>query len=143
MIRGRRNILGILFFIYFLFYVLSPLCYAEDGLKKSDGGYAITYAAKYGTKNIHVIWEFVLSTLFQKENRENNNSGVQLIIKKDRAVLGSNGIVKIVQPELTETKCNALIYTYEGLSTPAVQLPDYDCRNGFYRLSSGLSPPRV
>ncbi|MDA8214659.1 MAG: hypothetical protein M0Z64_05210, partial [Nitrospiraceae bacterium] len=68
--RRKRHIITFLFLVYFLLYVVSPLCYAEDGLSEDS---TITDAAKYDTPlipplsrgelkgGVRVIWELILS----------------------------------------------------------------------------------
>lgn len=45
--RSKRHIITFLFLVYFLLYVVSPLCYAEDRISEES---TITHSAKYDTK---------------------------------------------------------------------------------------------
>ncbi len=141
MICGKRHIFGILFFIYFLLYIVSPLCYAKDRLSELDGDYAIAHTSKCDTKKICVVWELILSKLFQPKNDENNYSGIHFFIKKSPTVISSNNITKISHPEFTESDNKILIYSSPEPLIFIVQPKDNDHRDGFCCLSSGLSPP--
>lgn len=135
----KRHIITLLFLVYFLLYVVSPLCYAEDGLSEDS---TITHAAKYDIKNIRVIWELILSKLSQKEDREDNHSGVHFFIKKARAVLSSNNTVKTAQSESEVISLDNLFPRVESVAF-YIEFTDADPQQGFYSSFSGLSPPRV
>lgn len=137
--RSKRHIITFLFLIYFLLYVVSPFCYAEDRLNE-DG--IITHAAKHDTKNIRVIWELILSKLSQKENAEDNSSGVQFFIKKASVVLSSNNTVKAAQSESEAPPLNDHFPRMESVTFSA-EFTDVDPQHGFRSSFSGLSPPRV
>lgn len=139
MILGKRHIFGILFFIYFLLYVVSPFCYAEDRLNENS---TVTHAAKYDIKKIRVIWELILSKLSQKEDAEDSHSGVHFFIKKARAVLSSNNTVKASQSESEVPPLNDHFPRVESVTFSA-GVADADPQKGFYSSFSGLSPPRV
>ena len=138
MIFRKRNIFNFLFLVYFLLYVISPICYAEDGLNEK---FIIAHETKQDTKNLRVIWELILSKLLRKDYSENNDSGVQLIIKKARAVLSSNNITKTAQAEF-EVADNAAT-PYAVSSDVLSPLADPKPQNGSYLSFSGLSPPVV
>lgn len=135
----KRHIITLLFLVYFLLYVVSPLCYAEEGLSEDS---TITHAAKYDIKNIRVIWELILSKLSQKEDREYNHSGVHFFIKKARAVLSSNNTVKTAQSESEVISLDNLFPRVESVAF-YIEFTDADPQQGFYSSFSGLSPPRV
>jgi hypothetical protein len=135
----KRYIITFLFLVYFLLYVVSPLCYAEDRLSEDS---TITHAAKHNTKNIRVIWELILSKLAQKEDTEDSRPGVHFFIKKARAVLNSNNTVKAAQSECAVSSFNNLVFFEESL-TPLFLLPEPIPQKGFHSSFSGLSPPHV
>lgn len=136
----KRYIFTFLFLVYFLLYVVSPLCYAEDGLSEDS---TITHAAKFNIKNIRVIWELILSKLSQKEDAEDSRSGVHFFIKKARAVLSSNNTVKAAQQSESEVPpLNDHFPRMESVTFFA-GVADADPQRGFYSSFSGLSPPRV
>lgn len=135
----KRHTITLLFLVYFILYVVSPLCYAEDRLSEDS---TITHAAKYDIKNIRVIWELILSKLSQKEDREDNHSGVHFFIKKARAVLSSNNTVKAVKSESEVLSLNNLFPRVESVAF-YIEFTDADLQSGFYSSFSGLSPPRV
>lgn len=139
MIFRKRNIIKFLFLIYFLLYVVSPFCYAEDRLSEDS---AITHAAKYDIKKIRVIWELILSKLSQKENADDSRSGMHFFIKKARAVLSSNNTVKAAQSESDVSPINDHFQRIESVTFSAV-FTEADPQRGFYSAFSGLSPPRV
>jgi hypothetical protein len=136
---GKRYIFTFLFLFYFLLYVVSPLCYAEDRISKDS---TITHAAKHNTKNIRVIWELILSKLSQKEDTEDSSSGVHFFIKKARAVLSSNNTAKAAQSESEVPPLNDYFQRIESVTFSA-EFTDADPQQGFYSSFSGLSPPRV
>ncbi len=135
----KRNIITFLFLFYFLLYVVSPFCYAEDRLSEDS---AITHTAKYDIKNIRVIWELILSKLSQKENTEDSRSSVHFFIKKARAVLSSNNTVKAAQPESEVPPLNDHFPRVESVTFSA-WFTDAGPQHGFRSLFSGLSPPLV
>lgn len=149
--RRKRHIITFLFLFYFLLYVVSPFCYAEDGLSEDS---TITDAAKYDTPlipplsrgelkgGVRVIWELILSKLSQKEDTEDNRSGVHFFIKKARAVLSSNNTVKAAQSESEVPPLNDHFPQMESVTFSA-EFTDADPQQGFYSSFSGLSPPRV
>jgi hypothetical protein len=139
MIFRKRNIIKFLFLIYFLLYVVSPFCYAEDRISEDS---TITHTAKHNTKNIRVIWDLILSKLAQKENAEDNSSGVQFFIKKARAVLSSDNTVKAAQSESEVPPLNDHFPRMESVTFSA-EFTDADPQKGFHSSFSGLSPPRV
>ncbi|BCB95431.1 hypothetical protein JZK55_03530 [Dissulfurispira thermophila] len=136
--RRRKHIITFLFLVYFFLYVVSPLCYAEDRL---DEGSQISHAAKCNIKNIRIIWELVLSRLTQNENADDSNSGVKFFIKKARAVLSLNNIVKLLQESAVPPIDNCFLRT-ESVAFFA-ELADVSYQQGFYLSFSGLSPPQV
>lgn len=147
----KRYIFTFLFLVYFLLYVVSPLCYAEDGLSEDS---TITHAAKYNTPlipplsrgelkgGVCVIWELILSKLSQKEDREDSHSGLHFFIKKARAVLSSNNIVKAAQSESVVPQLNDHFLRIESV-TFSSGVADADPQKGFYSSFSVLSPPCV
>lgn len=147
----KRYILTFLFLVYFLLYVVSPLCYAEDGLSEDS---TITHAAKYNTSlipplsrgelkgGVRVIWELILSRLSQKEDTEDSRSGLHFFIKKARAVLNLNNTVKAAQSESEVPPLSDYFPRIESITFSA-GIADADPQCGFYSSFSGLSPPRV
>ncbi len=135
----KKHIFKFLFLVYFLFYVVSPLCYAKERLNEGD---VIAHTTKHETKNIRVIWELILSKLFQQDNTEDNPSNVHFFIKKARAVLGSNNITKIAQSESAISSLNEFSPPEESL-IPLFQPIDLKPQDGIYSVSSGRSPPSV
>ena len=133
----KGNIIRLFFLVYFIIYVISPLCYAEDRLTESS---AITRNAKYNIKNIRVIWELTLSRLFQKENQEDSRSGAHFFIKKARAVLCFNKSVKTLQPDSELPYLNSFVFNTENVSflPPTKSIAS---QNLFLSIFSGLSPP--
>lgn len=149
--RRKRHIITFLFLVYFLLYIVSPLCYAEDSLSEDS---TIMHAAKYDTPlipplskgklkgSVRIIWELILSKLSQKEDAEDSRSSVQFFIKKARAVLNSNNTVKAAQSESAVPMLNDYSPQIESVTFSA-EITDADPQQGFYLLFSGLSPPRV
>jgi hypothetical protein len=122
-----------------LLYVVSPFCYAEDRISEDS---TITHAAKYDIKNIRVIWELILSKLSQKEDTEDNRSGVHFFIKKAKAVISSNNTVKAAQSESELPQLNDHFPRIESVTFSTV-FANANPQQGFYSLFSGLSPPHA
>ncbi|MEW6214300.1 MAG: hypothetical protein AB1478_03720 [Nitrospirota bacterium] len=135
---GKRNFFKILFLIYFLLYVVSPICYVENRLNEDN---KITRETGYDVKNVVFIWELIVSKLLQQENLIDKPSNVRFLIKKPRAVLDTDNITKVTQTEST-TYLDDPIPSLKPL-IPLVQLPKPDSQDGFYLTFSGLSPPSV
>lgn len=135
----KRYIFTFLFLAYFLLYAVSPLCYANDILSEEG---LITHSTKHNTKNIRVIWELILSGLFQKENPEDSRSGAHFFIKKARAVLSSSNILKTAQQESESSYLSNFNFSGE-VFPPLYHSVNIAPQKGFYRSFSGLSPPRV
>lgn len=147
----KRYFFTFLFLVYFLLYVVSPLCYANDRL--SEGG-LITHSTKHNTPlipplsrgelkgGVRVIWELILSGLFQKENPEDRGPDVHFLIKKARAVLSSSNILKTAQQESESSYLSNFNFSGEVFS-PLSHSVNIASQKGFYRSFSGLSPPRV
>ncbi len=128
-----------LFLAYFLIYVLSPFCFADNQLNVNT---AITSNTEHNTSSIHVIWELVFSEIFQKENAEDNNVNVRAIIKKARAVLRADNSLKLAHSEFTPSIQNDVVPLLEPLST-LMQFLTLNPQKGFCISFSGPSPPSV
>lgn len=135
----KKYFFTVLFLVYFLLYVVSPLCYANDRLSEEG---LITHSTKHNTKNIRVIWELILSGLFQKENPEDRGPDVHFLIKKARAVLSSSNILKTAQQESESSYLSNFSFSGE-VFPPLSHSVNIAPQKGFYRSFSGLSPPRV
>ncbi|RJQ56807.1 MAG: hypothetical protein C4526_00865 [Nitrospiraceae bacterium] len=133
----KKNIFILLFSVYFLFYILSPLCLAEDGIPESSSD---SFKTTLNAKNIRVIWEMVLSDFFSSSEDESGRANVHILIKKARALVSSNSIVKQTPSESSEFDCSDFAFTrgFYSLSDRYTK-PEY--RTGSYSSVSGLSPP--
>jgi hypothetical protein len=147
----KKYTITFLFLFYFLLYVVSPLCYAEDRISEDS---IITHAAKYNTPlipplsrgelkgGVRVIWELILSKFSQKEDAEDGSPDVRFFIRKARAVLSSNNTIKVAQSESGAPPLNDHFQRIESVTFSA-EFTDVDPQRGFYSSFSGLSPPRV
>ncbi|MFN3479444.1 MAG: hypothetical protein ACK415_03570 [Thermodesulfovibrionales bacterium] len=133
----KRHFITFLFLFYFSFYVISPLCYTENGISEDT---AITHATKHSTKKIRIIWELILSKLSQKEDAADNGSEVQFFVKKARAVLSSNNIEKTAQSESEVLSFDNPFPPVESVAFH-IEFADTDPQSGFFSSFSGLSPP--
>lgn len=138
--RQKRRIFKFLLLIYFLIYVVSPLCYTGDQLYEDC---IIIHETKNNTKNIVFIWGLIISKIFQQEDSADDPSdNVRLLLKKKRAVLWSNNTTKIKQSESAVSTPNEFISPIEPLRT-LVELTNSTPQNSSHPSFSGLSPPIV
>jgi len=137
--QGKR-IAVLLFSVYFLSYVLSPFCLAEDGIPESS---LTSYKTNHNEKNIRVIWELILSNFFHEKNEnENSRSNVQILIKKGRALVSSGNFVKLSPSGSAEFDYNDIIFPLKYYSSSDQHTkPEY--QTGSYLSVSGLSPPSL
>ncbi|RJQ23970.1 MAG: hypothetical protein C4560_00625 [Nitrospiraceae bacterium] len=135
MLFYRRRIIASLFSVYFLLYLLSPICYTEDGLPGAS-----VYQANLNTKSVRVIWELILSKHLTPEDAGSNQPNVQLLIKKARALVSSNNIVKPTPSKPAEFDYNDNTFP-QNFFTLSYQDTKPECRTGSYLSVSGISPP--
>ncbi len=133
----KKHFFRFLFIFYFLFYAISPLCYSialnETAVIKGE--------INHDFKKIRLfLWDLIYSTVLQREAPEDNSSNVCLI-KKARAILGSDTTTKITR-EYSASSENTFILPETQLYITFVLIPNSPF-GGFYPLFSGLSPPSV
>lgn len=151
MIFRKKNIIKFLLPVYFLLYIVSPLCYAEDRLSEDS---SINHAAKYNAslpspltmgesgEGISVIWELILPNRSHKKDTEDRCPGVHFFIKKGRAVLSSKNTIKAAQLESEAPSLTDYFPRIESVISSA-GVVDAAPQHGFYSSFSGLSPPRI
>jgi len=137
----KRHILTLLFSAYFLLYVLSPLCFAQDGLHDDS---PVVYKTYPNTKNIRVIWELILTNIYKKgqDNNGNRQAHVQLLLKKAKALVNSGSTVKLSKSVSAEIFPGD-IWSYPGYAASFVPFEKPLFQGFTCLLSSGLSPPAV
>jgi len=134
---GRRHTFSLIFLIFFCCYVISPICYVDSRFNPTGN---ILHKTNFDIKRIGVVWEFLISRLFNKENAEDSRSNVNFLIKKARAVLISNSIEKISFVKyLISFAANFIIPEGSFASTDKLSSPSPD--SGHILTFSGLSPP--
>jgi hypothetical protein len=133
----KRHIVTFLFSIYFALYVLSPICYTEDGL---SGNNAAAYQTNLNLKGIRIIWELILSKHLTNKDAERSQPNVQFLIKKARALVVSNSIVNLTPSESAEFDYNDSIFS-SNFYTPIDHHTKPEYRTGSYLSVSGISPP--
>lgn len=133
----RRNTFSLIFLIFFCCYVISPICYIDNRLNHTG---KILNKKNFDIKRIGVVWEFLISKLFSKENTEESRSNVKFLIKKARAILSSNSIEKIsFDKYLLSYAVN--FTTQEGSDASTDNLSSQSPDAGYILTFSGLSPP--
>jgi hypothetical protein len=133
----KRRIIAFLFSIYFLLFVLSPVCFTVDG---QAGNNAIFHQTNLNTKNIRVVWELILSKYSANNDDEGSRTNVQLLIRKARALVSSNSIVKLTPSESAEFDYSDNTFS-QNFHVSLDQRTKPECRTGSYLSVSGLSPP--
>lgn len=137
----KRHVLTLVFSAYFVLYVLSPMCFTQDGVTDEV---PVAYQANSGTKNIRIIWELVLSNIFSQRHNEKENSQphVQLLIKKARALTSTGST-----PKFTKSGFAGISPDDIFMQSRYVSLFVCDSDTSFQGItclkSSGLSPPAV
>jgi hypothetical protein len=135
-IRGKHTF-SLIFLIFFCCYVISPICYVDNRLHHTG---EILNKANFDIKRIGVVWEFLISKLFSKENSEDSRPNVRFLIKKARAVLSSNSIEKISFAKYLLSF--AVTFTNpEGSYASTDKLSSSSPDAGYILTFSGLSPP--
>lgn len=132
----KRDILIFLFLIHFLFYAVSPICYADDQL--SEGG-TIICRPGVGIKNGFFTWELIFSKFIYHNASSGSLPTIQFIIKKARAILESNDITKILHGNFI-LKIKLFTVFIVQLWLAFIQIPSLS-HVDFYPFFSGLSPP--
>ncbi|MEW6602274.1 MAG: hypothetical protein AB1499_14980 [Nitrospirota bacterium] len=137
MLNRKRHVSTFLFSIFFLLYVASPFCFTKEGLPTE--GDPSAYQLNFSIKNIRVVWELFHSG-HDRQRDSDGSHDVQLLIKKARAVVSTNGNVKYTVSESAESGFNEIIYP-QKIYTP-LTLDDIPSSRSVIHLSvSGLSPP--
>ena len=133
----KRHRFSLIFLIFFCCYVISPFCYVDNQLNQTG---EILNKTNLDIKRMGVVWEFLISKLFNKENTEDSRPNVKFLINKARAVLSSNSIEKIsfakylLSYTINLTNPEGSYADTDKLSSPS---PDA----GYILTFSGLSPP--
>jgi len=133
----KRHAVTILFSVYFLFYVLSPFCFTNDGLSDSSES---AYRLNLSIKNIRVVWGLFLSGSDEQKDEGGSRHNVQLLIRKARALVSTNSIVKFTPPESAEFVFNEIDFSPK-FCTSLSRYTRQEHRTGFCLSVSGLSPP--
>jgi len=142
--RNKQIIFTTLFLIYFIVYAISPLSGTFTG--KSDiTNSSVPRRAVSFAENLHIwSWELIFSEFSEKDNSSHSPSRVGVLIRKARAIIPEDTVMKSLPLEK-----NVLIP--KNLLPLPVDLPSGVTvffsigRNlkGFCSLYSGLSPPFV
>jgi len=133
----RRHTFSLIFLVFFCCYVISPICYVNNRLNHTG---EILNKKNFDIKRIGVVWEFLVSKLFNKENTEESRLNVKFLIKKACAVLSSNSIEKI--SFVKYLLCFAANFTTsEGSDASIDKLSSPSPDTGYILTFSGLSPP--
>jgi hypothetical protein len=139
MLFRKRHAVAVLFSIYFLFYVLSPFCFTKDGLNDGNGS---SYQLNLSLKNIRVVWGLFLPGRDKQKDTAGGGNNVQLLIRKARALVGTNSVVKFTPPEYAEFVFNEIDFSPRSRASLALYArPEY--RTASYLSVSGLSPPSL
>jgi hypothetical protein len=132
-----RRILKFLFLFYFVVYALSPLCYPFTQTKEA------VLVSKETKTDFQDIRLFLWQTVWQKvipQEESSDNTGDICFIRKTRAILGSDHVIKMKEYSAssehtfvlpTTQLCMTLVFN--------LVLP----HRVFYPFLSGLSPPAV
>lgn len=126
-----------LFSIYFLFYVLSPFCFTNDGL--SEGGES-TYQLNFNMKNLRVVWGLFLSAPDKQRDPGAGGYDVQVLIRKARALVTTNSIVKFAPSDSAEFVFSEIDFSPQGCTSSARYSTGEHPAGPCLRVS-GLSPP--
>ncbi|MBI4687823.1 MAG: hypothetical protein HY756_08610 [Nitrospirae bacterium] len=125
-----------LFLVYFLFYVVSPVCCAGSQLTED---FAITSETSRNVNNVHIVWELIFLKL-TKDKDAKDPLNVHFLIKKKRAVLRTNNLLKIAQQELSVSTASADVVFLELTASLSNTIRPYH-KDEPIILFSGLSPP--
>ena len=136
---SKAYVLRFLFLIHFLFYTLSPLCYADTHMGKEQ---AKPCEKKYEIENFGLLlWEVVFTKLFPDDGPNGDDGNVRLLLKKARAVVNDN--ISKTAPEHAVVVEKTFFSPVIQLSIPLVSDTSLLPCQGFHALFSGLSPPSI
>ncbi|MFH1701889.1 MAG: hypothetical protein ABIB41_00475 [Nitrospirota bacterium] len=134
----KTKLLIFLFLTHFIFYAVSPICYAED--KISENG-SIANKTEESNKKVVFMWDLIVSKLLYHKNSSGSLPTIQLLIKKARAILETNTIIKITK-EYSASAEKIFVSPVTQFQILLIQTPCLIYKD-FVPLFSGLSPPSV
>lgn len=134
----KTKFLIFLFLTHFIFYAVSPICYAEDKLIENS---SIASKTEDGDKKVVFMWDLIVSKLLCHKNSPESLPNIQILIKKARAILQTNTLTKITQ----EFSASAEKIFVSHVAQCQILLIQTLCLiyKHFVPLFSGLSPPSV
>lgn len=138
--RKKRTFIYFLFALYFFIYGVSPLSFTCNGDEiRSNSVFDKASTAKNG---LHVfLIDYILSCITDRETASDHDAPVKILVRKARAVLSKNAILKVITLEKIAIAAISLlifIYVLPHLPSPAFARGPL---MGSYRQFSDLSPP--
>jgi hypothetical protein len=141
----KNKILILLFILYFFTFIASPLSYAfEDGSRNPaslrsrqavDGYRAVS-------ENIRIfLLDLLCSNFIPKKTDTRAPTIVSFLIKKKRALVRSNSLIKLPPVEYDATGAGVPYLLVPDAPGAAAYCPEASLFRHFYSVSSGLSPP--
>lgn len=123
---------------HFFIYAVSPLCYALDKpslLSEHD-------APSFSPSAIRIfVWHCLLASAAPQFDFLDENGFGYLIIRKNRAVLGTQPLEREVVPQKSCEFSAALDVIPSSEIRSTATSPAGFLRDGFFNTASGLSPP--
>jgi hypothetical protein len=132
----------ILFAAYFALYSISPVCYAGGSSAGYD--YMVSKDGRTGSGGLIVVWKLLLTRLLASAHCEDDALQVNFIIKKARAVISPQNILKENVPERTAYfQPRPQVFFEEGPLFDDTPIVTACAQTGLYVLFSGPPPPSV
>lgn len=141
----RNKIITLLFIFYFVSYVISPLSYtlADD---RPDPAFTwvrpVVDSFTTVSKSVRIfLWDQLCSNLVPKETGSDAPSTISFLVKKKRAVVRSNTLIKSLSVEYGAVNTGVLHLPAPDAFRTVAYYPKATSWQNFYLKPSGLSPP--
>ncbi|MGO9612676.1 MAG: hypothetical protein ACLPX5_06550 [Dissulfurispiraceae bacterium] len=136
----RKNIVRLLFIAVFVGYVLSPLMFPRTG-NAYAGILSLDSKTACSSKGLHIIFEKVICFNFIHKDSKEDRSGSTIIVRKSRTIIPEDKIAKLTLLNNLSVAEQSHLIIVSASPSPSEFMSDGTPSNGFYFLSSGLSPP--
>jgi hypothetical protein len=135
--------LRMLFFVFFLFYAVSPLSYTYTPKNSGDSLFIPDGPESYAAQFTIFVWELIGTKLGIGESEDHADSDVRILFRKARAILPEdvNKQVASQAPLSLHQASECPVHSSETL--PVASTDKENPLQEFLPVFSGLSPPLV
>ncbi len=135
---GKKQLLTLLFFLYYLSYAISPLTYTFPEQKILD---RVSSAAAPTAKGVSLfLWELAMEKVVPSEKTKPDHTVDTVIIKKKRVLLPENATTKLLPFDTASLPKKHFTPPVIGRWTTRL-VAFHGTREGFSTVHAGHSPP--